>query len=255
MNKLDEVFKTGKKNLLNVYCTAGYPFIDSTAEVILALQKNGADMVEIGMPYSDPIADGPVIQESNMIALGNGMNMHVLFEQLEAIKEQVQFPVILMGYLNPVLQFGIDKFCSAAESAAVSAVIIPDLPMYEYEHLYEPLFMKHHLHFIFLVTPGTDKKRLKKADQLSNGFLYAVSSSSTTGQNTVAFGEDYFESLHRAMLKNPVMIGFGIKDKETFQAACRYANGAIIGSAYIKALKNSTDIELTTRDFIGSVIH
>lgn len=255
MNKLDKVFITGKKNLLNVYYTAGYPFIDSTAEVILALQKNGADMVEIGMPYSDPIADGPVIQESNMIALHNGMNMHLLFEQLEAIKEQVQVPVILMGYLNPVLQFGIDKFCSAAESAGVSAVIIPDLPMYEYEQLYRPLFMKHNLHFIFLVTPGTRIKRLKKADRLSNGFLYAVSSSSTTGQNSVSFREDYFESLRKAKLKNPIMIGFGIKDKETFQAACSYANGAIIGSAYIKALKNSTDIELSTRDFIGSIIH
>ena len=253
-NKLTEVFAWGKKNLLNIYCTAGYPFIDSTAKVIFALQDNGADMVEIGMPYSDPIADGPVIQESNMAALANGMNMHLLFEQLEAIKEKVHIPVILMGYFNPVLQFGVEKFCEAAERAGISGIIIPDLPMHEYEALYQPLFIKHNLSFNFLITPETDKKRLKKADRLSEGFIYAVSSSSVTGKTNTAFKEDHFDFIRRAKLKKPVMIGFGIRDKASFRHACRFANGAIIGSAYINALKKNNDIELVTREFIKDII-
>jgi len=255
MNRLDEVFKAGKKNLLNVYCTAGYPNLTSTGEVILALQKHGVDMVEIGIPYSDPIADGPVIQESNMIALKNGMNMYLLFEQLEMIKHQVHIPVILMGYMNPVLQFGIEKFCFAAEKAGVCAVIIPDLPMYEYEKLYRQYFNKHALHFIFLVTPETGKKRLKKADELSNGFIYAVSTSSTTGKNNTAFNIDHYKTFKNGNLKNPVMIGFGIKDKQGFLSACTHANGAIIGSAYIKTLKTSTDIDLNTSEFISSILN
>ena len=255
MNKLDAVFKSGKKNLLNIYCTAGYPQLNSTGEVILALQNNGVDMIEIGMPYSDPVADGPVIQESNMKALANGMHLTLLFQQLQALKPQVSVPVILMGYLNPVLQFGIEKFCACAENAGVSAVIIPDLPMFEFEHLYASIFKKHNIHFIFLVLPDTNKKRLKEADRLSNGFIYAVSSSSTTGQGMVVLDENYFTFLSEAKLKNPVMIGFGIKDKDTFLSACKYAHGAIIGSAYIKALQNSTDIDLDTRNFIGTVLH
>lgn len=255
MNKLDSVFKSGKKNLLNVYCTAGYPHLSSTAEVLMALQNNGADMVEVGMPYSDPIADGPVIQESNMVALNNGMDMHILFQQLDIIKMQLHIPVILMGYLNPVLQFGIENFCEAAAKAGVSAVIIPDLPFYEFELHYRSLFRKHNIHFIFLVTPGTTPERLKNADRLSSGFLYMVSSSSTTGQSTATFNEGYFKALGAAKLKNPVMIGFGIRDKETFSSACAYADGAIIGSAYIKAISNSINIDLDTKNFIGSILN
>lgn len=255
MNKLDEVFLSGKKNLLNVYCTAGYPEIQSTAEVILSLQGAGADMVEIGMPYSDPIADGPVIQESNMIALSNGMNMQLLFEQLDAVKKEVLIPVILMGYLNPVLQYGMSKFCLKAQNAGVSAVIIPDLPIYEFEHCYKELFRQHDLHFIFLVTSETGKKRLKKLDSLSNGFLYCVSSSSTTGGDNPDFHEDQFKWLSKVKLKNPVMIGFGIKDKGSFKLAGKFSNGAIIGSAYIRALKKGEDIALNTNRFIDSILH
>jgi tryptophan synthase alpha chain len=255
-NKLDAVFQSGKPGLLNVYCTAGYPRLNSTGEVIKALQQHGADMIEIGMPYSDPVADGPVIQESNMQALDNGMTMELLFAQLIKMKDEVHVPVILMGYLNPVLQYGMERFCFDAEKAGIAAVIIPDLPMYEYAQLYLPLFQQHRLHFIFLVTPDTDKKRLKKADGLSSGFLYAVSSASTTGQdNGLTAKEDYFLALREAKLRNPVLIGFGIKDKAGFQLASQYASGAIIGSAYIKAIKKSADIEQDTKAFLGAVLH
>ncbi|MEJ7626274.1 MAG: tryptophan synthase subunit alpha [Ferruginibacter sp.] len=253
MNRLTEVFKTGKKDLLNIYCTAGYPQIESTAEVILALQKYGADMVEIGMPYSDPIADGPVIQESNKNALKNGMNLQLLFQQLEQIKDSVHIPVILMGYINPVLQFGIENFCIAAEKAGVSGVIIPDLPMHEYEEQYQKFFTSHQLSFIFLITPGTTKKRINKADELSNGFVYLVSSSSTTGQISKPLINPFFQSISKMNLKNPVMIGFGIKDKLTFKEACTVANGAIIGSAYINALQNEKGIDENTKNFIASL--
>ena len=155
MNKLDEVFRSGKKDLLNIYCTAGYPFLESTEEVVMALQKHGADMVEIGIPYSDPIADGPVIQQSNMDALSNGMNIHTLFGQLNGFKERVHLPVILMGYFNPLLQYGFEKFCAKAFEVGIDGLIIPDLPIYEFEQEYKPIIEKHGLDFIFLVTPET----------------------------------------------------------------------------------------------------
>jgi len=253
MNKLDAVFQSGKKNLLNMYCTAGYPQLESTAEVILYLQQHGADMVEIGMPYSDPIADGPVIQESNMTALKNGMNISLLLEQLDKIKEQVTIPVILMGYLNPVMQYGMERFCIAAKKAGVDALIIPDLPMYEYEQFYKQIITDLDMRFIFLITPETDKSRIKKADRLGNGFIYVVSSSSITGQSGNSLDMEFLGSLKTMHLRNPLMIGFGIKDKNTFVNACAYAAGAIIGSAYIKALGNSSDINATTKHFISGI--
>lgn len=254
LNKLDVVFKSGKKNLLNVYCTAGFPRLDSLEEVMLSLQENGVDMIEVGMPYSDPIADGPVIQQSNMTALANGMKMEVLFTQLESLKDQVHVPVILMGYFNPVMQFGIERFCAAASKAGVSGVIIPDLPLPEYKKLYKKWFDKFELSFIFLVTPNTDKKRLRIADKMSSGFLYAVSSSSITGQGNDTFNEKYFSDLRDSGLANPVMIGFGINDKATFDRACRFGSGAIIGSAYIKAIGNADNISTATRSFVNSIV-
>lgn len=253
-NKLDVVFQSGKKNLLNIYCTAGFPLLNSMEEVITSLQESGVDIVEIGMPYSDPIADGPVIQESNMVALKNGMTIDTMFSQLDALKDRVHVPIILMGYLNPVLQYGIESFCEAAQRVGVSGIIIPDLPMYEFNTEYKKWFDKHHLRFIFLVSPVTDKKRMALADKLSSGFLYAVSSSSVTGEAGQAFDHDYFDKLKNANLKNPVMIGFGIGDKESFDRACSYANGAIIGSAYIKALKGSNNVSLATRTFVHSIL-
>lgn len=257
MNRLDLLFTRKNKNILNVYCTAGYPQLNSTIEVMVALQQSGADIIELGIPYSDPIADGPVIQQSNMQALENGMSIHLLFEQLKNLRQAVQTPVILMGYLNPVLQYGIEKFCEAAAGVGVDAVILPDLPMYEFETLYQELFKKNDLKFIFLVTPETAEERIRQIDKLSSGFVYAVSSSSTTGsaQNqTDAKGQEaYFIKLQQMNLVNPVLVGFGIKDKPSFDAACRYTNGAIIGSAYIKALENTSDISATTKDFINGI--
>ncbi len=255
MNRIDKLFSQKKKNILNVYCTAGYPALQSTKDIIAALQNNGADLIEIGIPYSDPIADGPVIQQSNMVALENGMSIPVLFEQLKNVRSVVHLPIILMGYMNPVLQYGIEKFCAAADAVGVDGIILPDLPMYEFETQYQQLFEKHNLRFIFLVTPETSEERIRKIDTLSSGFIYAVSSSSTTGNNkAIESQQDYFKKLQGMKLSNPVLVGFGIKDKQTFQAACEYTNGAIIGSAYIKALANTTDINATTKDFLNNIL-
>ena len=253
-NRIDKLFSEKQKNILNVYCTAGYPHLNSTLEVMHALQANGADMVEIGMPYSDPLADGPVIQQSNMVALENGMSIPLLFEQLKNMRNTIHLPVILMGYMNPVLQFGIEKFCTTAAAAGVDGIILPDLPIYEFETVYKQLFEKHHLHFIFLVTPETSVERIRKIDSLSSGFIYAVSSSSTTGNNKdIALQGSYFKKLQAMQLKNPVLVGFGISNRRTFETACQYSNGAIIGSAFISALENTDDIGHSTKEFLNTI--
>lgn len=260
-NRIEKLFTEKNKNILNVYCTAGYPQLSSTIEVISALQNNGADIIEIGIPYSDPIADGPVIQQSNMQALENGMTIKMLFDQLHNLRKSPSsggvgeaIPIILMGYMNPVLQFGIEKFCEAAAAAGVDGIILPDLPMYEFETQYQQYFKKHNLKFIFLVTPETGEERIRQIDSLSSGFIYAVSSSSTTGHTkAIEEQDDYFKKLKDMNLTNPVLVGFGIKDKKTFDAACKFTNGAIIGSAYINALKDTADISHTTKDFINSI--
>ncbi len=255
MNRIDELFAKKKENVLNVYCTAGYPQLNSTVEVLAALQQNGADIIEIGMPYSDPLADGPVIQQSNMVALENGMSISLLFEQLQPARETIQVPLILMGYMNPIMQYGLEKFCAAAEAVGVDGIILPDLPMFEFETIYQQLFKKHGLKFIFLVTPETGEERIRKIDKLSSGFLYAVSSSSTTGSNkTITDQSGYFKKLQDMQLNNPVLVGFGIKDKTTFQSAAAYTNGAIIGSAYIKALQHSVNIQGTTKEFLNTIL-
>ncbi|MGC4103610.1 tryptophan synthase subunit alpha [Ferruginibacter sp.] len=255
MSAIEQLFKRKQKNVLNVYCTAGYPQLHSTTEVIKALQDGGADIIELGMPYSDPLADGEVIQASSTVALQNGMSIATLFEQLKDIRNTVQLPIILMGYMNPVLQFGIEKFCAAAKAVGVDGVILPDLPMYEFETMYKSLFEQNGLDFIFLVTPETSEERIRKIDSLCSGFIYAVSSSSTTGKNkAIADQESYFKKLQDMQLKNPVLVGFGIKDKASFTTASRYTNGAIIGTAYIKALENSTHIGQTTKEFLNRIL-
>lgn len=252
-NKFEHIFNT-KNKVLNIYCTAGYPRIDSTLTVMRALQNSGADIIEIGMPYSDPLADGPVIQQSNSLALANGMSMELMFQQLREGKSEINIPVILMGYLNPVLQYGIEKFCKDATSAGVDGIILPDLPMYEYQRFYRDIFKKHNLHFIFLITPETSTSRIIKADGFSSGFLYAVSSSATTGNDsTLEVQDDYLLKISELNLKNPVLIGFGIRDNHSFEVACKYASGAVIGSAYIKAIKDSEDIAHDTEIFISSI--
>ena len=255
MSRLKILFQQKKQNVLNVYCTAGYPTLQSTVQVIKTLAENGADLIEIGMPYSDPLADGPVIQASSSKALSNGMTISVLFEQLKNFRNEIKVPVILMGYMNPVLQYGFENFCRDAADVGVDGLILPDLPEYEFETEYGAIIKKYGLDFIFLITPETSEERIKKLDALSTGFLYAVSSSATTGGDTNFNAvEKYLERLQSYQLNNPILVGFGIKDKQTFQSACKYANGAIIGSAFIKALENTNDIETTTKEFLKFVL-
>lgn len=255
MKRLEKLFKEKDSNVLNIYCTAGYPQLDSTLRVMKALQANGADIIELGIPYSDPLADGPVIQQSGQMALTNGMTIKKLFEQLKDIRKEISIPVILMGYLNPVLQYGFEKFCIDASAIGIDGLILPDMPEYEFEKEYGAIMSKYNLDFIFLVTPETSEERVRKLDALSSGFLYAVSSSSTTGSDkNMDEVSNYLERLKSYRLKNPILAGFGIKDKTTFDAVCRYTNGGIIGSAYIKALEDVTDIELATEKFLQPII-
>jgi len=252
MKRIKDLFQRKQNGILNVYCTAGYPQLESTLGVMQCLQANGADLIELGMPYSDPLADGPVIQASGTKALQNGMTISKLFDQLKDFRKEITIPVILMGYLNPLLQYGFEKFCSKAAEVGIDGLIIPDIPIYEYENEYKEIIQKHNLDFIFLVTPETSEERIKKLDELSSGFLYAVSSSSITGSDKdFSTVEEYLKRLQEMNLQNPVLVGFGIKDKATFQAACKYANGAIIGSAYIKAIENSNMEEATKKFFEG----
>jgi tryptophan synthase alpha chain len=259
MNRIKKLFSGKKKNIVSIYFTAGFPQLNDTNSILDALQKHGADLIEIGMPYSDPLADGPVIQHSSTIALNNGMSIKLLFEQLNKYSsshsEVRSVPLILMGYLNPVLQYGIDKFCSDAHDAGIDGIILPDLPLHEYEIEYKKLFEKYKLDFIFLITPETSEKRIRKINAISKGFIYAVSSSSITGahKDMSAQGK-YFKRLENMKLKNPVMIGFGIRDNKTFSQACKHAAGAIIGTSYIKAIENSNDIDGDTEKFLNSIL-
>ena len=255
MSRIKKLFEKKRNRILNVYCTAGYPQLNSAIEVMNCLQNNGADIIELGIPYSDPLADGPVIQASSAKALQNGMTISKLFEQLNGFREKIHLPVILMGYLNPLLQYGFEKFCAKAAQVKIDGLIIPDIPMFEYENEYKQIVQKYNLDFIFLVTPETSEERIKKLDELSTGFLYAVTSSSITGSDKdFSSVETYLLRLKKMNLKNPVLVGFGIKDKVTFNAACKYADGAIIGSAYIKALENG-NVEDATKKFIGAVMN
>ncbi|MGF6850714.1 tryptophan synthase alpha chain [Chitinophaga sp. W3I9] len=254
-NRIDQLFAVKRHNVLNIYCTAGFPQLNDTLPVMTALQQYGADLIELGMPFSDPLADGPVIQDSSTKALQNGMSLHKLFEQLTGFRDRIQVPVILMGYFNPVLTYGVEAFCAKCAEVGVDGIIVPDLPMAEYENEYRPVFEKYNLHLIFLVTPETSEARIRKIDSLSKGFIYAVSSSSTTGKDKdMKDQQAYFERLKQLQLTNPVLIGFGIKDKATFDTASAYANGAIIGTAFIRAIEHSKNIDETVKTFISGII-
>ena len=239
MNRLNQLFATKEENLLSIYFTAGYPELNTTVDIAEALEKAGADFLEIGFPYSDPVADGPTIQHSSQTSLDNGMTLSLLFEQLKDLRSRVSIPVLLMGYVNPIVQYGVERFCKAAAAAGVDGIIVPDLPMYEYEMLYSNHFEDNGLSNIFLVTPQTSAERIRKIDELSNSFIYLLSSSSITGGNLQLTDniESYYTRIKAMQLKNPIIIGFGISDNRSFNKACQYANGAIVGSAFVKLLE------------------
>lgn len=257
MSRIQSVFSNTKQPVLNIYFTAGYPTLDSTLTIMDLLAKAGVDIIEIGMPYSDPLADGPVIQESSGIAISNGMSIEVLFSQLKSCRSLPSLSktgIVLMGYMNPVLQYGFKRFCTDAAAAGVDGLIFPDLPEYEFEKEYGAIIKAAGLDFIFLVTPETSEDRIRKLDGLSTGFLYAVSSSATTGSETSFEAVvDYLQRLQSYQLKNPVMVGFGIKDKESFDAVATYSQGAIIGSAFIKALSNNNTLSDIVSSFVKLV--
>ena len=239
MNRIKNLFAAkGDNRILSIYYTAGYPTLDSTLNIAEALEHAGADFLEIGFPYSDPVADGPIIQHSSEVALRNGMTLDILFDQLKDLRKRVNIPVLLMGYVNPVLQYGVENFCNACKAVGVDGVIVPDLPMYEYEERYQSIFEANGLSNIFLVTPQTSDERIRKIDGLSTGFIYLLSSSATTGKNLSVSSntETYFSRIRAMALKNPTVIGFGISDHDTFVHATDHADGAIVGSAFVKLL-------------------
>ncbi|WP_373056988.1 tryptophan synthase subunit alpha [Zunongwangia sp. H14] len=252
MNRISKKLQEDKK-LLSIYFTAGYPEPEDTVKIIKDLEKSGVDFIEIGLPFSDPLADGPTIQESSTKALKKGMTTNRLFKQLEGIRESVEIPLIIMGYFNPILQYGVEKFCRKCEETGIDGLIIPDLPVDVYNEEYRAIFEKYGLQNIFLITPQTSEERIRFIDSVSNGFIYMVSTASVTG-STKGFSDEtksYFKRIDGMKLKNPQIVGFGISDNETFQQATQYAKGAIIGSAFIKHL-NKTGTE-SIEDFVKSV--
>ena len=237
MNRIKKKLE-GNKKLLSIYFTAGYPDLEDTVPILESLEANGVDMVEIGLPFSDPLADGPTIQASSTQALKNGMTTEILFDQLKNIRQNITIPLVLMGYFNPVLQYGVEAFCKKCHEIGIDGCILPDLPLAEYSEHYQHIFEKYGLINIFLITPQTSEERIKQIDSASKGFIYMVSSASTTGSYT-GFGDDqtnYFKRISAMQLKNPQVVGFGIHNAETFTAATENAKGAIIGSAFIKML-------------------
>lgn len=243
MNVLTKLLEKKKQNLLSIYFTAGFPEKDSTVRIIHSLQSAAIDFLEVGFPFSDPLADGPVIQQTSNRAIENGMNLELLLDQLKEAKSNITIPLILMGYLNPVLQTGMEAFCRKAGEAGISGIILPDLPPEEYEAEYMELFKSHNLHMIFLVTPETSGSRIRKIDRLGSGFIYAVSSSSTTGrkESFSSAQTGYLKRLQSMNLQNPVMTGFGIHNRNTLQTVWENSSGAIIGTAYLNALIKSGD--------------
>lgn len=254
-NRITKLFDVKPKNVLSVFYTAGFPQQDDTVRIAHYLEEAGANIIEIGIPFSDPIADGPVIQDSNKIALENGMSLKKLLEQVKEIRKRVKLPVILMGYLNPVMQYGVERFCKEASAAGVDGLILPDMPMDVYQHEYKKMFESHGLSNSFLISPTTSDDRIRKIDEATEGFIYAVSASSTTGVkgDFTQEQEVYFKRLKAMKLKNPFLIGFGISDRGTFSKACTYGAGAIVGSAFISLLKGSIDLQNDITKFVTSI--
>ena len=255
MNRIDQLFENKKKNILSIYFTAGHPTLNSTVEIIKNLQDAGVDLIEIGMPFSDPVADGPAIQKSSQKSLENGMSLKYLFKQLSTIRNEVKIPLILMGYLNPVLQYGIEDFCKTAVRIGIDGTILPDLPLDIYRKSYQQIFEKFDLYNIFLATPQTSDDRYRMIDSASRGFLYMVAASSITGARAgfEDYQQKYFERIRNLDLKHPRIIGFGISSHETFSYACKYASGAIIGSAFVQVLEKEGDMKKNIYNFISSI--
>lgn len=253
MNRINQKLEEDKK-LLSIYFTAGYPNINDTVTVIENLEKSGVDMIEIGLPFSDPLADGPTIQASSTKALHNGMTSERLFEQLKDVRKTVSIPLIIMGYFNPMFQYGVEEFCKKCQEVGIDGLIIPDLPVDVYHDNYKSIFEKYGLINVFLITPQTSEERIRYIDSISNGFIYMVSSASVTGSQS-GFGDvqtEYFQRIANMKLKNPQIVGFGISNNETFTQATKYAKGAIIGSAFVKHLTDSGVEKID--DFVTSIL-
>lgn len=255
-NRINTLFEKKNKNILSVYFTAGYPNLNDTVEIIQELEKNGVDLIEIGMPFSDPTADGPTIQKTSEQALKNGMNLNLLFEQLKSIRKTVSIPLVLMGYFNPVYQYGVKEFCEKCKKIGIDATILPDMPLDEFEANYKAIFENNNLHNILLITPQTSDQRVRQIDHASSGFIYMVSSASTTGagKKVEDFQTEYFERIEQLNLKNPRLIGFGISDNATFKNACKYANGAIIGSAFVSSFQSDVKIKNLIANFVKQML-
>lgn len=252
-NRIHKLFQEKNKKIISVYFTAGFPEIDSTRTILKHLEQAGADMVEIGIPFSDPLADGPTIQGSSEIALKNGMTLKLLFEQLEGIRKQTSIPILLMGYLNPILQFGEKRFVEKCAEVGIDGIIVPDMPLNYYEEKFEQNCLKNNISNILLITPETSPQRIKLIDKKSNGFIYMVSSNSITGNsNKLKNEKEYFERISKMSLQNPVITGFGINNKDKFDFACKYSNGCIVGSAFINHLSQNKITETSINQFLKS---
>lgn len=255
MNRIDQLFKDKQENILSIYFTAGFPKLEDTRPIMKALEEAGADIIEIGVPYSDPVADGPTIQESNKVALDNGMSLKKLFAQLEGMRSEIKIPVILMGYLNPMMQYGMEAFCKKCQEVGVDGIIVPDLPMQQYLDEYKEVFDQYGLRNTFLISPQTSEKRIREIDQYSDGFIYMVSSHSITGAKAGITDAqiDYFQSVKDMGLKSPRLIGFGISNRDSFLKASSYSHGAIIGSAFIKVLQQANHLEEDIKTYIKGI--
>jgi tryptophan synthase alpha chain len=255
MNRIDRLFSEKSGEILSIYITAGYPELHDTVKILSALEKHGADMVEIGIPFSDPLADGPVIQKSSQVALSNGMTLKLLFSQLEEIRQSVQIPLVIMGYLNPMMHYGMEPFLEKCRETGIDGVIIPDLPPDVYESEYMELFNRFGVHLALLITPHTSEKRIRNIARLSGGFIYLVADSSTTGARSSVKQHqvEYFSRIKAMNLGIPGLVGFGISSQETFKSACVHASGAIIGSAFISMLSEEGPLEEKIESFLNTI--
>lgn len=255
MNRIHYLFNNKKERVLSIYFTAGFPQLEDTIPVMEAIQAGGADIIEIGIPYSDPVADGPTIQESNKVALDNGMSMKLLFQQLVGFRAKIHLPVVLMGYLNPIMQYGMEEFCQKCKEVGIDGLIVPDLPMQQYLDEFKEIFDRYGIVNTFLISPQTSEKRIREIDQNTDGFIYMVSSHSITGAKADISEEQvaYFERVKAMNLKNPRLIGFGISDAKTFSQASKFSHGAIIGSAFIKVIKESTNLNQDIQEYLKGI--